>query len=54
MEYRNLEYQVVQISSPTGWKWTVQVPGRRILMSETNTIALSPLSNDGPSSVEGT
>jgi hypothetical protein len=75
MEYRNIEYQVVQTSSPTGWKWTVHIPGRRVrtgssynrasaiglaqraidklLMSETNTIARSSLSKDGPSSVEG-
>jgi|KBSMisStandDraft_5_1062788.scaffolds.fasta_scaffold94408_4 hypothetical protein len=75
MEYRNIEYQVVQTSSPTGWKWTVHIPGRRVrtgssynrasaiglahraidklLMSETNTIALSAVSKDGPSSVEG-
>ena len=30
MEYRGTEYQVVQTSNPTGWKWTVQVVGRRI------------------------
>jgi hypothetical protein len=30
MEYRNIEYQVVQTSNPMGWKWTVQAAGRRI------------------------
>ena len=30
MKYRNIEYQVVQTSSPTGWKWTVHAPGRRV------------------------
>jgi hypothetical protein len=30
MEYRGTEYQVVQTSNPTGWKWTVEVVGRRI------------------------
>jgi macrodomain Ter protein organizer (MatP/YcbG family) len=30
MEYRSTEYQVVQTSNPTGWKWTVQVAGRHI------------------------
>jgi hypothetical protein len=29
MQYRNVEYQVVQTSSPTGWKWTVQLDGRQ-------------------------
>jgi hypothetical protein len=30
MEYRGTEYQVVQTSNPTGWKWTVYAVGRRI------------------------
>ena len=27
--YKGIEYQVVQTSSPTGWKWTVEMEGRR-------------------------
>jgi hypothetical protein len=30
MEYRGTEFQVVQTSNPTGWKWTVHAVGRRI------------------------
>jgi hypothetical protein len=29
MQYRNIEYQVVQTSSATGWKWTVQLDEER-------------------------
>jgi hypothetical protein len=29
MQYRDVEYQVVQTSNPTGWKWTVQFDGKR-------------------------
>jgi hypothetical protein len=29
MEYRGTEYQVVQTSNPTGWKWIVYAAGRR-------------------------
>jgi hypothetical protein len=25
MQYRDVEYQVVQTSNPYGWKWTVQI-----------------------------
>ena len=73
MEYRNIEYQVVQTSSTTGWKWTVYIPGTHVRtgssynrasaiglaqraidkLLKTNTIALSSVSPDGPSSVEG-
>ena len=27
MEYRGIEYQVVQTANPTGWRWTVEVAG---------------------------
>ena len=30
MQYRNTEYHVVQTANPTGWKWTVHAPGRRV------------------------
>jgi hypothetical protein len=29
MEYRGIEYQVVQTANPTGWKWTVSMVGRQ-------------------------
>jgi hypothetical protein len=29
MRYRDTEYQVVETSSPTDWKWTVQVDDER-------------------------
>jgi hypothetical protein len=29
MQYRDMEYQVVLTANPTGWKWTVQLDGRR-------------------------
>jgi hypothetical protein len=29
MEHRSVQYQVVQTANPTGWKWTIYVPGRR-------------------------
>ena len=29
MEYKGLQYSIVQTSNPTGWKWTIFVPGRR-------------------------
>jgi hypothetical protein len=25
MQYRDIQYQVVQTANPTGWKWTVQL-----------------------------
>jgi hypothetical protein len=29
MDYKGIEYQIVQTSNPTGWKWTVEMEGRR-------------------------
>jgi hypothetical protein len=29
MQYRGMEYGVVQTASPTGWKWTVQLDQNR-------------------------
>jgi hypothetical protein len=34
MQYRNTEYQVLQTSNPTGWKWTVQLDESRIRTGE--------------------
>ncbi len=30
MEYKDIQYQVVQTANPTGWKWTVQLDENRI------------------------
>jgi len=30
MEYRGSEYVVVQTANPTGWKWIVNIDGKRI------------------------
>jgi len=29
MQYKGIEYQVVQTANPTGWKWTVQFDATR-------------------------
>ena len=29
MEHRNVEFSVLQTSSPTGWKWTFQLEGHK-------------------------
>jgi hypothetical protein len=45
MQYRAIEYHVVQTANPTGWKWTVQLDGRRTRTStgfkRTHAIALA-------------
>jgi len=28
MEYKGMQYSVVQTSSPTGWKWIVRLDGK--------------------------
>lgn len=28
MDYKGVEYQIVQTSNPTGWKWTVEMEGK--------------------------
>jgi hypothetical protein len=30
MEYKGIQYQVVQAANPTVWKWTVQLDGGHI------------------------
>jgi hypothetical protein len=30
MQYRDTEYQVLQMANPTGWKWIVLVGGQQI------------------------
>jgi hypothetical protein len=29
MEHNGIAYNVVQTANPTGWKWTIYVPGKR-------------------------
>lgn len=29
MEHNGISYSVVQTGSPTGWKWTIYIPGKR-------------------------
>ena len=29
MEYKGIQYEVIQTANPTGWKWTVQLDGGR-------------------------
>ena len=30
MRHRDIEYEVVQTVSPTGWKWTFQIEGQQM------------------------
>ena len=50
MEYKGIEYQVVQTANPTGWKWTVSMDGRQPRTGEGYTraaaIALAQLAID--------
>jgi hypothetical protein len=29
MDYRGIEYTVVQTANPTGWKWTISIDAKR-------------------------
>jgi hypothetical protein len=29
MEHNGISYSVVQTASPTGWRWTIYIPGKR-------------------------
>ena len=29
MEYRGVEFTVLQTLSPKGWKWTIELPGQK-------------------------
>jgi hypothetical protein len=50
MEYKGIEYTVVQTANPTGWKWTVSMDGRQPRSGEGHTraaaIALAQLTID--------
>jgi hypothetical protein len=50
MEYKGIEYQVVQTASPNEWKWTVWMDGRQPRTgsgrSRTLAIALAQLAID--------
>ena len=39
MVYKGIEYQVVQSSSPDGWKWTVFLGAKRTRTGESTTRA---------------
>jgi len=28
MEYKGISYSVVRTANPTGWKWTIELPGK--------------------------
>ncbi len=28
MEHKGISYSVVQTANPTGWKWTIELPGK--------------------------
>jgi hypothetical protein len=28
MEHKGISYRVVQTANPTGWKWTIELPGK--------------------------
>jgi hypothetical protein len=36
MEYKGIQIQVVQTANPTGFKWTVQLDGKRIRTGESS------------------
>ena len=29
MEHNGIPFSVVQTANPTGWKWTIHIPGKR-------------------------
>jgi len=31
MQHHGVEFVVVQTASPTGWKWAVQIPGKKVM-----------------------
>jgi len=40
MEHRGVQYLIVQTANPTGWRWTIYVPGRQ---PKTGTAANRPI-----------
>jgi hypothetical protein len=28
MQHKGIPYRIVQTSNPTGWKWTIEIPGK--------------------------
>jgi hypothetical protein len=36
MQHNGVEFEVVQTANPTGWKWTFQIPGKRIKTGTTS------------------
>jgi hypothetical protein len=51
MEYKGIQYQVVQTANPTGFKWTVHIAGRPlktgIARSRELAIRLAEIAIDG-------
>ena len=43
MEYKGIEYRIVQAANPSGWVWTVYLPrgGEKIGRSRSRLLALS-------------
>jgi hypothetical protein len=41
MQHNGVEFQVVQTASPTGWKWTVQIPGKKVMTGRAVSRALA-------------
>jgi hypothetical protein len=50
MDYKGIEYQVVQTADPTGWSWTVKMAGREPRTgsghNRTSAIALAQIAID--------
>jgi hypothetical protein len=41
MQHNGVEFEVVQTASPTGWKWSFQIPGKRIKTGRATSRALA-------------
>jgi hypothetical protein len=50
MDYKGIEYHVVQTANPTGWSWTVQMEGREprtgSAYNRTTAVALAQIAID--------
>jgi hypothetical protein len=50
MDYKGIEYHVVQTANPTGWRWTVHMEGREprtgSAYNRTTAIALAQIAID--------
>jgi len=41
MRHRDIEYEVVQTVSPTGWKWTFQIEGQQMKTGKAGSRAIA-------------